>query len=293
MGLLKIKDFDPNYKQHFDNIDIVGFDLYSGANRLGSIADILVEETGSLRYLVVNTGMSLIGKKILVPIGKAKFDQNSKRAYVEALSENQIENLPKYVESDVLDFDYEEKVRDVYRTNKLNSTATAPVLPNTTSNVATDSYDRNTYAYDRDADLYNLNDNDHQNLRLYEERLIADKTRAKTGEVIIGKRVETETATVSVSLDKERVIVERTATHDEKAVTPDTGAFQEGEIARMEVYEETANIRKEAFVSGEVNVKKIVETETATSEEQIRSERIEVTSEGKTVVRDDATVVRK
>lgn len=287
MGLLKIKDFDPNYKQHFDNIDIVGFDLFSGANRLGSIADILVEETGNLRYLVVSTGLPQVGKKILLPIGKAKFDQNLKHVYVEALSQHQIENLPKYMETDVVDYDYEERVRDVYRTTKLN-TATAPV-----TTASKETYDRTNYAYDRDADLYNLNDTDHQNLRLYEERLIADKTRAKTGEVIIGKRVETETASVSVSLDKERVIIERTTSHDEKAVTPDAGAFQEGEIARVEVYEETANIRKEAFVSGEVNVKKIVETETATSEEQIRTERIEVTSEGKTVVRDDATVVKK
>jgi uncharacterized protein (TIGR02271 family) len=278
MALLKIKDFDPNYKQHFDNIDIVGFDLYSGTAKLGTISDILVEEAGNLRYLVVNTGIALVGKKILLPIGKAKFDQNSKRAYVEALSPSQIENLPKYVETEVVDFDYEEKVRDVYRTTKLNSAAIAPA-----TSTATRSYDRTNSGYD-------LNDSDHQSLKLYEERLIADKTRAKTGEVIIGKRVETETVSVAVSLDKDRVIIERTASHDGKAVTLDAGAFQEGEVARMEVYEETANIRKEAFVSGEVNIRKIVETETANSEEQVRSERIEVTSEGKTVVRDDATV---
>jgi uncharacterized protein (TIGR02271 family) len=139
-----------------------------------------------------------------------------------------------------------------------------------------------------------LNDNDHQNLKLHKERLIADKTRRKTGEVIVGKRVETEKATVSIPLDKERVIIERTAAHSSNtAVTPDAGAFQEGEIARMEVYEESANIRKEAFVSEEINVKKIIEKETATGEEQLRSERLEVTSEGKPVVRDSADIAKK
>jgi stress response protein YsnF len=61
----------------------------------------------------------------------------------------------------------------------------------------------------------------------------------------------------------------------------------------MEVYEETADIHKEAFVREEVNVKKIVEKETATGEEQLRREHLEVTSEGKPVVRDDANVARK
>lgn len=47
------------------------------------------------------------------------------------------------------------------------------------------------------------------NIKLYEERLVADKKRAKTGEVAIGKRVETETANVSVPIEKERVVIER------------------------------------------------------------------------------------
>ena len=48
-------------------------------------------------------------------------------------------------------------------------------------------------------------------LKLYQERLVADKHREKTGEVTVGKRVETETARVSVPIEKERVVVERTA----------------------------------------------------------------------------------
>jgi len=50
------------------------------------------------------------------------------------------------------------------------------------------------------ADLYDLNDQDQQqNLKLYEERLV-NKTAA--GEVTIGKHVETETAMVSVPVEK-------------------------------------------------------------------------------------------
>jgi stress response protein YsnF len=77
------------------------------------------------------------------------------------------------------------------------------------------------------------------------------------------------------------------------AVTANAGAFQEGEIARMEVFEESVDIRKEAFVREEVNVKKIVEKETATGEEQLRRERLEVTSDGKAFVQDDARAAVK
>jgi len=142
--------------------------------------------------------------------------------------------------------------------------------------------------------MYKLNDTDHQNLKLYEERLIADKQRSKTGEVVVGKRADTEKAAFSVPLDKERVIVERTTPRDGNvAVTVNQRAFQEGEIARLEVFEESLDIHKEAFVHEEVNVKKIVEQETATGEEQLRRERLEVTSDGKAVVKDDARTSAK
>lgn len=289
MVLHRIKDFDPNFKEHFDNMDVVGFDIYSGQEKIGSVADILVEDTGNLRYLVVGMGAASMAKKVLLPIGKTRLDHNAKRIFIDALTMTKIESLPIYNEGDVVDYDYEERVRNVYRTTKID--AAVPATANIPPAIA---YDRNTYEYKHDSALYDLNDNDHPNLKLYEERLIADKTRRKTGEVIVGKRVETEKATVSVPLDKERVIIERTAAHGSNtAVTPDAGAFQEGEIARMEVYEESANIRKEAFVSEEINIKKIIEKETATGEEQLRSERLEVTSEGKPVVRDSADIAKK
>lgn len=278
MTMYKIKDFDPNYQTHFDGVDIVGFDVYTAQEKIGSIADILVEDNGNLRYLVVNTGVWVLGKKVLVPIGKARFDHKSKRIYVDSFNKTQVENLPNYKESDVVDRNYEEKVRNVYRPTAMNSTASPTAVA---ANPA--------HEHEHDADMYKLNDTDHQNLKLYEERLIADKQRRKTGDVIVGKRVDTEKAAFSVPLDKERVIIERTTPRDGNiAATVDQGAFQEGEIARLEVFEESIDIHKEAFVHEEVNVKKIVEQETATGEEQLRRERLEVTSDGKAVVKDDA-----
>jgi len=47
--------------------------------------------------------------------------------------------------------------------------------------------------------------------------------------------------------------------------------FGEGEV-HMEIYEETPDIHKEAFVREEVKVKKVVEQETVETQETIRRE---------------------
>jgi uncharacterized protein (TIGR02271 family) len=143
------------------------------------------------------------------------------------------------------------------------------------------TYNRDAYNYHHEPSLYGLNDRDHQTLRLYEERLIANKKRVKTGEVTIGKHVETETARVAVPVEKERVVIERvTPTDAGQPVTPGTVDFREGEVARVELYEETPDIHKEAFVREEVRVNKVVEQETVSAQDTIRREELDINKEG-------------
>jgi len=122
-------------------------------------------------------------------------------------------------------------------------------------------------------------------IKLHEERLVAGKQRAKAGEVTVGKRVETETASVAVPLEKERVVVERiTPTNAGVAVDPGTVNFGQGETARIDVYEETADVQKQAFVREEVNVRKEVEQEVVQVEDQVRREELDIDSHGQSVV---------
>ncbi|WP_019506668.1 DUF2382 domain-containing protein [Pleurocapsa sp. PCC 7319] len=126
---------------------------------------------------------------------------------------------------------------------------------------------------------------DDEKIRLYEERLMVNKQREKTGEVAIGKRVETETASVSVPVEKERIVIERTDVAAGTVVTPGTANFAGGKVAEVELYEETADIQKEAFVREEVNVRKEVETETVEARETIRREELEVDADGDIIER--------
>jgi uncharacterized protein (TIGR02271 family) len=326
MALHKIKDFYPEYQDQLDNQDVIGYSLYSGEEKVGSIDDLLVDDNGKFRYLVVNTGVWIFGKKVLLPIGRTQIDYNDRRVYVNGLTREQVEQLPEYNVAGV-DQDHEDRVRNVYRPR---TGATAPLDTNTplesnaslnrdvtnrditNRDVTADrtirpenrdvdainrtaatrgdvgyTADRANYSYDQDPDLYNLNDADHRNLKLYEERLIANKTRQKTGEVAIGKRIVTEEAHVSVPVDRERVVVERvTPTSMGEVVTPGVDAFQEGEVARMEVYEETPEIRKEAFVREEVQIRKEVDHDTVEANETLRREQLNIDKDGNPIVQD-------
>ncbi|MEM6755061.1 MAG: YsnF/AvaK domain-containing protein, partial [Cyanobacteria bacterium P01_C01_bin.38] len=126
---------------------------------------------------------------------------------------------------------------------------------------------------------------DSDSVKLYEERLVADKERNKAGEVSIGKTVETETAKVAVPVEKERVVVERVTPTNERRVAPGTVDFSSGEVARMDVYEESADINKEAFVREEVKVRKEVERETVEAQETLRREELDIDTDGKAEIR--------
>lgn len=125
-----------------------------------------------------------------------------------------------------------------------------------------------------------------ESVKLYEERLVVDKDREKTGEVTASKRVETETAQVSVPIEKERVVIERVTPTDAAGVALDSDAFHEGEAVRVEVYEETPEIRKEAFVREEVDIHKEVTQETVRAEETLRREELNIDTQGHPTVND-------
>lgn len=276
MALYRIKNFDPDYRNHFDNQDIVGYSLYSSDEKVGSVDDLLVDDEGHFRYLLINTGAWIFGKKVLLPIGQARIDHSAKRVFVDGLTRSQVEALPELTKEDAIDYEHEEQVRNSYRQMASKRSKRAG---------ASKTYDQNSYRYENDPALYGINDQDHQNLRLYEERLVANKQRQKTGEVTVGKRVETEQVRAQVPIEKERVVIERNTPADAgRTVTPGEATFDQGEVARVEVYEETPDIRKEAFVREEVNVRKEVDRDTVNAEEELRREELDVNDPGNAVV---------
>lgn len=309
MVLYRIKDFDPDYRNHFDGDDVKDLDLYSGDEKIGSVNDVLVDEDGHFRYLIINIGAWIFGKKVMLPIGRARIDYNARRVYADGLTKDQVEHLPEFTDDMKIDYEDEERVRGVYRGSSTTMGSEYPEAPieasaplnspipvegaaytgslmgmGTGMTNTTPAYDRDTYNYDMDQDLYDMSRHDDR-IRLYQERLIASKQRRKAGEVAIGKHVETETARVDVPVETERVVIERVAPTDTTAV-PGKAAFHEGEVVRMEVYEETPDIRKEAFVREEVRVKKVVDQDVVTAEDEVRREELDIDTQGRPTIED-------
>ena len=306
MPLAKIADLYPNYKEDiFGGEDIKSFSVYDYTNdKIGSVHDIIVDESGRFRYLVIDTGFWIFGKKVLLPVGRASIDYSQERVYAKGLTKEQAESLPEYDDSMTVDYDYEERVRKVYRGKEyeadntvyaeeaggLDSGAYQATGTAAGAGIAAGTYDRDNYSYDREPSLYTHAEaevDDRQSLKLYEERLIANKERFRAGAVSIGKRVETETQSVSVPVEKERVIIERSSVTEGTVVAPGEATFAEGEVARVEVYEESANVEKQAFVREEVNVRKEVEQDTVTARETIRREELEVETDGDAIINRD------
>lgn len=118
--------------------------------------------------------------------------------------------------------------------------------------------------------------NDVGTFQLYEERLIANKKQVKTGEVAIAKHTEKYIAQVSIPLEKERVVLEQIPVEDETIVDPSEADFNQKELARVEIYEQTAAIEKKTFVREQFNVRKEVEQKDFEVEDEIRREELNI-----------------
>jgi uncharacterized protein (TIGR02271 family) len=259
-----------------------------------------------------------LAKKVLLPVGHCRVDVARRRVYTQ-LSKDQVNQLPEYHQNVTVNPDYEERVRSVYRQptaetsvavedslpveseGRVMDVTTAQVPPYVAAPVNPPTPNRapepkppvqhdlpvaeppQSYIYDRDPDLYQLNDANHRHFRLYEERLIAAKQQQKTGEVTVNKRVETERANIAVPVEKEKVVVE--VTNDRPMpVNAREAHFEEGEVARVDVYEETADIQKQAVVREEVSIRKEVQQDTVTVEDTVRHEELDIRRSGKPAI---------
>ena len=134
-----------------------------------------------------------------------------------------------------------------------------------------------------DEDIRTRSDlNDNEKIRLYEERLKVNKQRTKT-DVSIGKRIETEVANISVPVTKEHLVIERKKVSS-NVVSPLVN-FGDDRLIKVDLYEETAKVSKQAFVREEVNIHKEVEQQTIQKSGTVRREELEIVEEGDVIRR--------
>ncbi|MGB3615352.1 MAG: PRC-barrel domain-containing protein, partial [Elainellaceae cyanobacterium] len=130
MALFKIGDRFPDYQERYlDGNEIKGTPVYADVDdeKVGNVHDVLVDEEGRIRYLALNIGFWIFGKTVLLPIGRCTDPTDGDRIYANGLTKAQVENLPEYRDELVVDYDYEEQVRSVYRMPSAGGLGRIPV----------------------------------------------------------------------------------------------------------------------------------------------------------------------
>jgi len=118
-------------------------------------------------------------------------------------------------------------------------------------------------------------DGDTRRLTRAEEELRIGKRAVETGQVRVGKHVETEHVAAPVTLAKERVTVERRPVSGPTSEEVRIG--EDGEIV-VPIMEEEAVIEKRAVIKEELVITKEHITETETIETDVRKEQFDVDS---------------
>jgi uncharacterized protein (TIGR02271 family) len=128
-------------------------------------------------------------------------------------------------------------------------------------------------------------------LSVKEENIRANKTRKKTGEVAVGKRVVEQQADMDVDLTHEEVEVTRRRV-DRPANANETFTEDEATI-RVPVTAEEVNVTKEPRVVEEVVVSKRPVTETKRVSDKVRREEVIVDDTGDARLRSDPATLRR
>jgi len=57
--------------------------------KIGTVSDALIDEQGNFRYLIVDLGSWIFGKKVLLPVGRSRIDYKAERVYVVGMTKEQ------------------------------------------------------------------------------------------------------------------------------------------------------------------------------------------------------------
>jgi hypothetical protein len=105
-------------------VDISGYAVQSEMHEpLGRILDYVLDELGQMRYLVVETGLWIFGKNVLIPVGLTSVDDLHRRVILWQITPELLEILPAFEEIEDLDTDYEADLLSYFGVFPPNPTA--------------------------------------------------------------------------------------------------------------------------------------------------------------------------
>lgn len=243
-----------DFKVASDDPDVRGWGIRTRDGReIGEIEELIVDpEARKVRYLEVALDRDSLGlrdeKHVSIPIESVDINQRDRAVTVSGLSREAIAAMPA----------------------SQYSTGHAGILGRDTTATARTS--------SRDSDVRGTA------IPRAEEELHVGTRRHEAGEVVVGKHVETERVSEPVTVERDRVHVER------RPVTGEARArdarFEDEEI-RIPVVEEEIITEKRPVVKEEVVVSKETARDTEHVESDLRKERFDIRKEGRVIDEDD------
>jgi uncharacterized protein (TIGR02271 family) len=130
--------------------------------------------------------------------------------------------------------------------------------------------------YDVEAERQRRGLEQEQHMRLHAEHLRASKQQAQLGEVVLRKEIVSEQEAIDVPLRHEEIVIERHAL----AEGPTNERLEEGQVIRIPVSGEQANLAKEVVTTGEVVIGKREVQETRHFSDTCRHEEARLEHQG-------------
>lgn len=290
MALYRIGDFpqdrlrQPDYlRTHFNDRPFQQVEIYSAEGRkVGRAEDLLVDEAGKIRYLVIDAGTH---KRSLLPAERWEAVSDKSRMYVKSLNREEFSALPDY---EIGQTAQGESVGQLHRIAAVGESA--PVEMSTPVEGRTVPLSAQPIAAQPTSEQ-NLSQPPEPAVQLFEERLVTQTQRVKTGEVKISKHVVTEATEASAPVTKEKIIIEIESIYGGQTHV-DVGDAQMAEDGSIHVgiYEDQATVCRRIVPYQDIAIHKETVTDTVVAQEQVRREVLDVQTEGApTVISTDAT----
>ena len=121
-----------------------------------------------------------------------------------------------------------------------------------------------------------------QPIQLYEERLLTQKQRIKTGEVKISKTTISETTDTNIPITREKVIIEIESIYSgQTRVDFDNAEVAADGTVRIGIYEEQAEVCRRIVPYQNVSVRKETVQDVVKTQQVVRREELDIKTEGK------------
>ena len=160
-----------NYDLSSDHMNVVGQAAYGvGGERVGTVRELLAQDGGQIRYVVLDVGGWFSAKEVVVPVGLARMEEDG--VYFDSLTKEQVKGMTEYTAG--MDYGDEAQVSDI----RVLSGDTYQAPTGVAQPTAADHY--------QDTAMFTT----PQKLQLLEERLLVNKEKFQAGSVEVTESAE-------------------------------------------------------------------------------------------------------